>query len=62
MGTKLGRPRVVWMPPGLRRGSGASWRTICEETGLSKEIVQRAFPSLPKSRNSLAQNHVFCRR
>jgi len=29
------------MLPGLLRGSGASWRTICEETELSKEIVQR---------------------
>lgn len=31
------------------RKSGASWATICQETGLSKGTAQRALHSLPKN-------------
>jgi hypothetical protein len=30
------------------RARGASWRDVCEETGLSKGTAQRAVCSLPK--------------
>jgi lambda repressor-like predicted transcriptional regulator len=31
------------------REKGASWATICRETGLSKGTAQRALYSLPKN-------------
>ena len=31
------------------RNSGASWSTVCRETGLSKGTAQRALHSLPKN-------------
>jgi hypothetical protein len=54
---------VEWVRAGLRnakvivdarriavlRKSGASWATICNETGLSKGTAQRAIHSLPKN-------------
>ena len=50
-GVKLGRPRVV--VDGRRiatlRNRGASWATVCQETGLSKGTAQRALSSLPKN-------------
>ena len=42
------RPR--WNEPRIAklRASGASWREVCEKTGLSKGTAQRAVHSLPK--------------
>ena len=50
-GKRLGRPRVVVDAARIAalRAGGASWATICEETGLSKGTAQRALPSLPKN-------------
>ncbi len=50
-GKRLGRPRVVVDARGIAalRKSGASWATICNETGLSKGTAQRAFHSLPRN-------------
>jgi DNA invertase Pin-like site-specific DNA recombinase len=50
-GKKLGRPRVVVdaaRVASLRRG-GASWRVVCDKTGLTKGTAQRALPSLPRN-------------
>ena len=43
-GKSLGRPRVVVDVPQIARlrNAGASWATICRETGLSKGTAQRA--------------------
>jgi DNA invertase Pin-like site-specific DNA recombinase len=43
-GKRLGRPRVIVDTPRIvaLRSSGASWATICRETGLSKGTAQRA--------------------
>jgi len=51
-GKRLGRPRVVVDARRIAvlRKSGASWATICRETGLSKGTAQRALHSLPKNR------------
>ena len=50
-GKRLGRPRAIVDARGIAtlRNSGASWATICEETGLSKGTAQRAIHSLPKN-------------
>ena len=50
-GKHLGRPRVVvdTCKIAMLRKSGASWATICNETGLSKGTAQRALHSLPKN-------------
>ena len=48
-GKKLGRPRVVVdaaRVASLRRG-GASWRVVCDQTGLTKGTAQRGLRSLP---------------
>jgi DNA invertase Pin-like site-specific DNA recombinase len=49
-GKRLGRPRraVDASTIAALRARGASWREVCEETGLSKGVAQRAVPSLPK--------------
>jgi DNA invertase Pin-like site-specific DNA recombinase len=50
-GKHLGRPRIAVDARriGALRKSGASWATICHETGLSKGTAQRALHSLPKN-------------
>ena len=50
-GRKLGRPRVAVDARRIAslRKSGASWATVCEETGLSRGTAQRAIHSLPKT-------------
>jgi DNA invertase Pin-like site-specific DNA recombinase len=50
-GKRLGRPRVALDARRIAalRKSGASWATICRETGLSKGTAQRALHSLPKN-------------
>lgn len=49
-GRKLGRPRVSVDNHRVAalRSRGASWATICRETGLSKGTAQRALQPLPK--------------
>jgi DNA invertase Pin-like site-specific DNA recombinase len=49
-GKRLGRPRVVVDAAriGRLRASGASWRTITGQLGVSKGTAQRAAASLPK--------------
>ena len=46
-GVKLGRPQVVVDARriAMLRNSGASWSTVCRETGLSKGTAQRALRS-----------------
>jgi DNA invertase Pin-like site-specific DNA recombinase len=48
-GKSLGRPRVIVDAARITslRNAGASWATICRETGLSKGTAQRAASSLP---------------
>ena len=44
-GKRLGRPRVIVATrriAALRKG-GASWATVCRETGLTRGTAQRAF-------------------
>jgi DNA invertase Pin-like site-specific DNA recombinase len=50
-GKRLGRPRVAVDARRIAalRSSGASWATVCHETGLSKGTAQRALHSLPKT-------------
>ena len=50
-GKRLGRRPVLVDAARISRlrATGASWATICEETGLSKGTAQRAFYSLPKN-------------
>lgn len=50
-GKRIGRPRVIANAPQIAslRAAGASWSAICEQTGLSKGVAQRAFYSLPKT-------------
>ena len=50
-GKRLGRPRVMVDRSRIAtlRKSGASWATVCRETGLSKGTAQRALNSLPKN-------------
>ena len=47
-GKRLGRPRVSVDAPRLAalRKNGASWATICRETGISKGTAQRALKDL----------------
>jgi DNA invertase Pin-like site-specific DNA recombinase len=50
-GKHLGRPRVIVDARRIAalRKDGASWATICRETGLSKGTAQRAVHILPKN-------------
>src|SRR5215471_20117976 len=50
-GKRLGRPRTVVNAARIAelRASGASWRDVCQQTGLSKGTAQRAFQNLPKN-------------
>ena len=50
-GKRLGRPRVIVDARKIAtlRNRGASWATVCQETGLSKGTAQRALYSLPKN-------------
>lgn len=50
-GKKLGRPKVDANVAHIARlrDSGASWATVCQETGLSKGTAQRAILGLPKN-------------
>ena len=50
-GKHLGRPRVAVDTRRIAalRNRGASWATICRETGISKGTAQRVFYSLPKN-------------
>ena len=50
-GKRLRRPLVALDAHRIAalRNSGASWATICHETGLSKRTAQRALHSLPKN-------------
>lgn len=50
-GKHLGRPRVIVDARKIAalRKDGASWATICRETGLSKGTAQRALLGLPKN-------------
>jgi DNA invertase Pin-like site-specific DNA recombinase len=50
-GIHIGRPKVTADASRIRalRAAGASWATVCRETGFSKGTAQRAFYSLPKS-------------
>jgi len=63
-GKRLGRPRTVVDASRIAklRASGASWRDVCAETGLSKGTAQRALQKLPKNpilpRNLSAGDHV----
>ena len=52
-GKRLGRPRIIVdvRKIAVLRKSGASWATVCQETGLSKGTAQRALCSLPKKTN-----------
>ncbi len=65
-GKRLGRPRVAVDASRIAslRAAGASWATICGETGLTKGTAQRAFlrlpknPALPKNLvSAMAANH-----
>lgn len=60
-GKRLGRPRVAVDASriaALRKG-GASWATICRETGLSKGTAQRTLYSLPKNPSVCAPVSLF---
>jgi DNA invertase Pin-like site-specific DNA recombinase len=50
-GKRLGRPRIVADVRRLAdlRNRGASWATICRETGLTKGTAQRLVYGLPKN-------------
>ena len=50
-GKKLGRPRVVVNAAKIAslRASGASWRTITQQLGISAGTAKRAFYSLSKN-------------
>lgn len=50
-GKRLGRPKTAVDASRIAslRASGASWRDICTETGLSKGTAQRAVQNLPKN-------------
>jgi len=50
-GKKLGRPKVIVDASRIAdlRAAGASWRNVCEKTGLTKGTAQRAAYSLPKN-------------
>lgn len=50
-GKRIGRPRVNANAHQIAslRAAGASWSDICQQTGLSKGVAQRAFYGLPKT-------------
>ncbi|MGB8799433.1 MAG: recombinase family protein [Candidatus Acidiferrales bacterium] len=50
-GKRLGRPRIIVDASHVAklRAQGASWRTVCRETGLTRGTAQRACPGLPKN-------------
>lgn len=50
-GNWLGRPRITVDASRIAslRAQGASWRDVCEKTGLTKGTAQRAACSLPKN-------------
>ena len=50
-GKRIGRPRVAVDARriAILRKAGASWATVCQETGLSKGTAQRALHGLPKN-------------
>lgn len=50
-GIHVGRPKVAVDASRIStlRAGGASWRVVCEKTGLSKGTAQRALYSLPKT-------------
>jgi len=50
-GKTLGRPRISVDRAQVAklRAQGASWRTVCRETGLTRGTAQRACPGLPKN-------------
>jgi DNA invertase Pin-like site-specific DNA recombinase len=50
-GRKIGRPRTTVNAAeiGRLRSEGASWSTVCAETGLSAGVAKRAFYSLSKN-------------
>lgn len=60
-GKRLGRPRVIVDARRIAtlRKSGASWATICQETGLSKGTAQRALHGLPKNPNVAASVSAY---
>jgi DNA invertase Pin-like site-specific DNA recombinase len=55
-GKRLGRPRVTvdTRRIAMLRKGGASWATVCRETGLSKGTAQRALHGLPKNPANIA--------
>ena len=50
-GRKIGRPRTAVNPGQIARlrSQGASWTTVCAETGLTAGTARRAFESLAKN-------------
>jgi DNA invertase Pin-like site-specific DNA recombinase len=63
-GRKLGRPRVIVDARriAMLRNSGASWATICRETGLSKGTAQRSYLQLAqKPRRHRVCKSLLCR-
>lgn len=50
-GKRLGRPRVIVDAARIAslRATGASWRVVCEKTGLTKGTAQRALRSLTQN-------------
>jgi DNA invertase Pin-like site-specific DNA recombinase len=50
-GKTLGRPRIIVDNAHVARlrAQGASWRTVCRETGLTRGTAQRACPCPPKN-------------
>jgi DNA invertase Pin-like site-specific DNA recombinase len=50
-GKRIGRPRVMVNARNIAalRAQGASWATICSQTGLTKGTAQRALLRLPKN-------------
>jgi len=64
-GKKLGRPRTVVDAARIAklRANGASWRDVCEQTGLSKGTAQRALQNLPKNptlpKNAISREPVI---
>jgi DNA invertase Pin-like site-specific DNA recombinase len=60
-GKRLGRPKVSTDAARIAdlRAAGASWRTVCEKTGLSKGTAQRALQGLPKN-PALPRNPISC--
>lgn len=55
-GRKIGRPKTAVNAAHVARlrSQGASWSTICAETGLSAGVAKRAFYSLSKNPSDVA--------